>query len=147
MKLVSMVDYVKRKHISVIKEVITEKQFVNQVTNYANFLNRPLEISMFVPCDEEGNVLEQPSNNWSYPMGSLNSDNKQRGKDLRKYNEAKERVLFKGFKYFDNEGAYYTTNYDSCFLYHYELNNEEITIEDLITNNLTLTESAIKQLK
>ena len=34
--------------------------FVNKVINYVNFLKQPLELRMFVPCDEYGNVLEEP---------------------------------------------------------------------------------------
>ena len=31
-------------------------------TNFDNFLKQPLNIGMFVPCDENGNVLQEPKN-------------------------------------------------------------------------------------
>lgn len=37
-----------------------EKKFISNVSNYANFLKQPLELEMFVPVDEEGNVFEEP---------------------------------------------------------------------------------------
>ena len=34
--------------------------FIDRVEAYAKFLKQPLTLGMFVPCDEEGNVLEEP---------------------------------------------------------------------------------------
>ena len=31
---------------------------LDRINNYANFLNKPLKLEMFVPCDEKGNVLK-----------------------------------------------------------------------------------------
>ena len=30
--------------------------------NYDDFLEQPLKLEMFVPCDEEGDILEEPTN-------------------------------------------------------------------------------------
>ena len=30
------------------------------IENYAKFLKQPLKLGMFIPCDEDGNVLEEP---------------------------------------------------------------------------------------
>ena len=32
--------------------------FTSEICAYANFLNQPLKLEMFVPCDEKGNVIE-----------------------------------------------------------------------------------------
>lgn len=55
------------------------KQFTI-VKNYAKFLRQPLTLSMFVPCDENGNVLNDP--------GLIP------GYELERYRKAKEKVLF-----------------------------------------------------
>jgi|688.fasta_scaffold717292_3 hypothetical protein len=48
--------------------------------NYAKFLKQPLELWMFVPCDSEDNVLEEPISH-----------------QLETYEKAKERCLFHGY--------------------------------------------------
>lgn len=35
-------------------------QKLNTIERYAKFLKQPIELWMFVPCDEDGNVLEEP---------------------------------------------------------------------------------------
>jgi hypothetical protein len=57
MKLISMTDFVLEQN--------NFKVFRNQqILNYANFLKQPLELWMFVPCDENGDVLEEPKTKW-----------------------------------------------------------------------------------
>ena len=41
------------------KEHETYEKDLAVIYNYANFLNQPLKLEMFVPCDEDGNVLAQ----------------------------------------------------------------------------------------
>ena len=63
MKLISMTDFVLNINELVSKE---SDQFFQSwqnkkmmiIENYARFLKEPLRIEMFVPCDEDGNVLE-----------------------------------------------------------------------------------------
>ena len=33
---------------------------LDRINNYAKFLNQPLKLEMFVPCDDKGNVLDEP---------------------------------------------------------------------------------------
>jgi hypothetical protein len=111
MKLISMTDYVleQEKYLD-----ITNRQKLEHIINYANFLKQPLELWMFVPCDLEGNVLIEPIEQnpiyWS-----------------KEYQQAKERVLFEGFDLRD---------------YNLLMIQKLKTIEDLIPHNLTLTETA-----
>lgn len=134
MKLISMTDFVleqKEKLKNSEQGFNIEKYgFIINVCNYAKFLKQPLEQFMFVPCDENGNVLEKPN------AGMFGYDHV-----YNNYNKAKERVLFEGFEY-DNKMEYWHNkhiSFDEEFC-------ENKTIEDLIQYNLTLSQTAIKQL-
>ena len=115
-KLISMTDF-----------VLLDKYAgspINMNKQYANLLKQTLKLGMFVPCDEKGNVLEEPT-----PEDILYDDN-----IYGQYQQAKARVLFEGFKYVNNRHVY------NGFI---TFNKESIlgkTIEDLITYNLTLIE-------
>jgi len=74
MKLISMVDF-----------VLADKYAgspINTNKQYADFLKQPLELWMFVPCDEDGDVLEEI---------------KPYQDNYFKYQKAKERCLFEVF--------------------------------------------------
>ena len=63
MKLISMTSFVlnKRKELLRHSEYKNDlENYANIVYNYANFLKQPLNLGMFVPCDEDRNVLEEP---------------------------------------------------------------------------------------
>lgn len=68
-----------------------QMQFIKRVTKYAKFLMMPTALGMFVPCDEKGNPLEQPT-----PRGV--GDEQYYGAEMDAYQKAKDRVLFKGFE-------------------------------------------------
>ena len=59
----------------------TDSQFADKIMSYAHFLKQPLTIGMFVPCDEDGNVLEECDK-------------------IKEYRKAKEKVLFEGLEKF-----------------------------------------------
>ena len=144
-----------RKLIGMVDFVCENTYKWELILNYANFLKQPLELGMFVPCDEDGNLIEHPR-----PIeGDLGNIIY---KDLfYKYKQAKERVLFEGFQYcesqkngielnlqlfispYTKDGRIYltkkeTNGYHSWF--------QLFTIEDLVQCDLTLTDSAIKKL-
>ena len=56
-KLISMTDFVLKTHDEISDSIDSE----SMMFNYANFLKRPLTLGMFVPCDEDGNVLQEKS--------------------------------------------------------------------------------------
>ena len=86
MKLISMTDFVLEQYESTKNPTIFEET----VHNYANFLKQPLTLGMFVPCDDDGNVLEIPTKE--------NSNNTiDHYSKLMDYNDAKSKVLFNGF--------------------------------------------------
>ena len=59
------------------------------ISRYAMFLKQPLKLEMFVPCDEDGNVLEY------FPIHRF-ADNPEK---YRRYKKAKEKVLFENLSY------------------------------------------------
>lgn len=104
--------------------------FLNLILKYANFLKQPLKLEMFVPVDEEGNVLEEPLQE-HYTDCTEEQNAKDWLYNLEKYEQAKNKVLFEGI---DLDTA----------KYHCERNVR--TIEYFTSFNVELTPNAIKQL-
>ena len=112
------------------------------IENYANFLKQPLKLGFFVPCDENGNVLDPSDAFKSCEKGFV-------------YSKAKERVLFKGF---------YIENFKSRSYKFSKITSDKVTvafwneislwamenkfknIESLASCKLELTQTAIKQI-
>lgn len=111
---------------------------------YAQFLKQPLELWMFVPCDEKGDVLEDPIE--AIGGVELYAD---------KYQQAKEMCLFKGFelektKETNESFGYYILYFNKKEFGSFQNFRDKYrskTIEDLINCNLELTPTAIKQLE
>jgi hypothetical protein len=107
---------------------------------YAQFLCTPLKLGMFIPCDEDGNVLEKPIINDS------NLIEEQAHKDAfhsAVWHKAKDRVLFDGFESCQRNGnkdCIVHKESDTHFLIPITIPNK--TIESLIPFNLTLTNNA-----
>lgn len=80
MKLISMTDFVLEQG----NPNNTDSQFTDKVIAYAKFLKQPLKLWMFVPCDENGNFLEEP-----IPFDCTDLE-------YHLWCKAKERCLFKG---------------------------------------------------
>lgn len=111
------------------------------IHNYANFLKQPLEIWMFVTCDDNGVVLDEPKTT-NIQDANFDID------EMENWNKAKDRVLFEGFTFKEIK-----TSYE----HYYIVNNEKITwlswnksktVENLLDYNqeIKLTKSAIKQI-
>jgi len=135
----SMVEYV----ITQWSINLTAKQR-NNIERYANFLSQKLELWMFVACDENGNVLEEPK----YPChDSLYTE----------YDLALSKVIFEGFEYIEaynenSEGELRSSD-KKCRIIHYKGKIKGIvwggdinTIEDLLKYNLDIKESIAKEL-
>ena len=121
-KLIEIIDYIIEQHEQCISS--TDRTY-----NYAIFLKQPLELWMFVPCDEDGNVLEVVP----YYADGIEKVNE--------YKKAKERCLFKGFEMY--KGNPY--NYNKARAFTQDYIDEKWIIEKIIHWDLELTESAIKQ--
>jgi hypothetical protein len=126
-KLIGMTDYVLEQWEFAGKEEI---QKYYSIAKYAYFLKQPLTLGMFVPCDENGNVLEETDQYRSCEKGW-------------KYGQAKENVLFEGFQYLKDEEGFYL-EHDNLILFPDEFGSS--TLESLVNDNLKLTDIAIKQL-
>ena len=140
MKLISMTDFVLEEG----NPSNTDCQFADKVMSYANFLKQPLELWMFVPCDEEGNVLEEPNEEFEITYWDYSTK-------LSKYQQAKERVLFEGFcidesyKKEKKQLPYLTNGKASVFL-HSDFAIRHQIVEDLAGSEIQLTPTAIKQI-
>lgn len=124
MKLISMRDFVLEQYEIKFQFRYKAKQTSNRIENYAIFLKQPLELWMFVPCDEDGNVMEVPQPtegdecNWNYQAR------------FNEYQQAKERCLFVWQKGFDYKVI--------CEMFK--------DLEDIILFEFELTETAQKQI-
>lgn len=143
MKLISMTDFVIHESFGCGNSIISKEVFYDKCSNYAQFLKQPLNLGMFVATDLEGNVFDEPKN---YVLWCKYGDYTQYGKTLTeqcvRYNQAKKRVLFEGFRI---ENCTITNDIvwigEGLTLYN--------TIEDLLIDfegDITLTKSAQKQL-
>lgn len=152
MKLISMTDFVLDEIKSMVEESkghipSAEKKYIRLTSLYAKFLKQPLTLGMFVPCDEDGNIIEEPMYD---PANAQYYES-----HLYAYHNAKDRVLFEGF--------YIQTNFSKKEnkTYRYVRNKfphvfsieqlERNTVESLLTGykkhlSIILTQSAIKQI-
>jgi len=140
MKLIGMTDFVLEQ-----KDSYYNQRFF-KIEKYANFLKQPLELWMFVPCDEDDKIMSEP-NDYMADKGYFD-----------KYQQAKERCLFKGFEYCESQSMgidlrlnlfispysknriYLTKKEKTGFHSWFEL----YTIENLVQCELTLTKTAEK---
>ena len=80
-----------------------ERNGYDKIRNYATFLQQPLKLEMFVPCDDKGNVWEYPPTKEEWEWAQKDSaDAEQSFKQKEYYYEkAKEKVLFEFKPQFD----------------------------------------------
>ena len=118
----------------------------NKIVEYATFLKQPLTLGMFVTCDKNGNVLEEPKD---YKDVLLYGSSVYHYDDILKcknYQKAKSKVLFKDF-YLDEtykreprQLPYFTNGKISVFL-HSDFAIRHQFIEDLVGSDLDLAVS------
>ncbi|QCO45822.1 hypothetical protein [Elizabethkingia sp. 2-6] len=164
-KLIPMTTFVAEQWLN----KLTTKQQLDNIYNYSLFLKQQLEIGFFIPC--ENNVpLEKPLNYDIWEELEYN-DGKGNGtisfEGHKKYKQDKSRVLFEDAIKIDRSPYKCTKRLlidlavDTPFRIYTELRypdgnierNEfpnpkkpNMTIEDLVEYNLTLTETAIKSI-
>ena len=124
-KLIEIIDYIIEQHEQCISST-------SRTYNYAIFLKQPLELWMFVPCDEDGNVFEVVP----YYADGIEKVNE--------YKKAKERCLFEGFKSVPFSNSVRKGNYIIDFNYTENINIESLLHHDII---FELTQAALKQLE
>ena len=146
-KLISMTDFVLLQY----EESSNQNEFEDNCYNYAKFLKRPLELGMFVPVDEDDEILypEYVGGKEVIYDSFVHDDMMDR---VLQYNEAKEKVLFKGFEvnsYRNDDGELieYVNGYFKRIDKGKWIADNTLTIERLCNSfSGELTESAIKQL-
>ena len=89
--LVPMTDFVLEQLNEQNSRTKPMREVFNSLEKYATFLRQPLKLEMFVPCDEEGNVLEEPKIEEEYVDEHTTQIFAKYQYDLDK---AKEKVLF-----------------------------------------------------
>lgn len=158
MKLISMTEFVLEQD----KQRKDFSRHENQnvlaiIINYANFLTQPLTLGMFVPCDEDGNVLKKPERN-RYLASSERWGVSELNPEWKEYDEAKERVLFEGcvLEYDDHRVPFIKINNweimpTNDYLGWDENGNEQYfheSIESMIgwIEDIELTPTALKQI-
>ena len=143
-KLIGMTDFVLEQKLELnIKGY--ERVFIRNIVNYANLLKQPLMLGMFIPCDEKGNVLEEPNRISNMNWGAKKLEDWSL--NCYEYQQAKERVLFEGFSVINKSNFYFLEREDTAIFLEVLSKNTKFTIETLLQfPTVTLTESAIKKI-
>lgn len=128
----------------------TEK--LEAIENYADFLSEPITLRMFVPCDENGNILPEPqmrAERNSFDEVDIDYD----VQELYDYIEAKKKVFFKGPEVLEekdgNETHYYLILSGMSIMnkiqgYDWETNPGFERVETLLDfDNIELTDSPL----
>ena len=144
MRLVSMTDFVLKLTEQDEYSAIEILDKFTDISRYAMFLKLPLKLEMFVPCDEDWNVLEEPKIEEEYVDEHTTQIFAQYQYDLDK---AKEKVLFEGIEFRKNGGVNFLTIKEDTFaFFDFNVKFKNLTIEYLIQYDLQLTENAVKQI-
>lgn len=101
--LISMTDYVlEQTKIETSKmQLGGVAMALHKINEYARFLSMPLELKMFVPCDSENNVLEEPKNYKQWLKKALNTPYDLDLSKYEKYQEGESEVIFEGFEWYE----------------------------------------------
>ena len=143
MKLIPMTEFVLQKGNKKVKPsestTLNLALIADKCFKYAKFLKQPLKLEMFVPCDEDGNVLGKPNKDdmrfYTHKNLSVQEE----------YQQAKEKVLFEGFEAW-KQGDCYIVKHANTGTPVYLSWNKSKHIEDLFIYDLDieLTETGIK---
>lgn len=144
MKLISMTAFVLEQN-KILETYVNHlrKPLFERCVNYANFLRQPLKLEMLIPCDEEGDILEKPTNYEQRLPNMMIEYNDE----VYRYKQAKEKVLFEGIEFERIGGVNFLKINEDTFAFHdFDIKFKDLTIEFLVQYNLQLTEYAIKQI-
>ena len=122
--LIPMTDFVLKYYSD---ETMDELQILDLINNYATFLKQPLKLEMFVPCDNDGNILEEPQM-IERKVGFDEVDYDYDDEEVIVYKKAKEKVMIEGFKPYED---YECAKYEEVYVDE-EVCDGKFTIEDLI---------------
>jgi len=164
-RLISMTDKViELSNNKNIMEIMEDKKgfenYWSKTFSYANFLKLPTKLEYFVPCDEDGNILEEPNKKHYQSLPNIAEAIWEYDNLLEQYEKALEKVLFEGFEVKSKniissgfeEILFLPFNNGNTQVYVTDFTKEKpeemlcYTIEDLVKYNLTLTQNAINQI-
>lgn len=109
-----------------VRAEIMMSSLLSRIYKRVDLGKMPLEVCQFVPCDKNGKPLEKPKESDYHFRGmrgnmeSIEIDQQGFSKALKEYQEAEQRVLFKGWELkfpFDNEPVIQLTR-DKIILYY-----------------------------
>lgn len=135
-------------------EGYADLQILSLMKNYANFLKQSLTLGMFVPVDEQGNVLKEPKNYASWKSLEHN-DGKRTDvsgfEEYAAYQKAEQNCMFEGFKvdYNGYSKVRITASYDPSIELSFNRNDllpsGYIDVESLtVFDDIYLTAGALK---
>ena len=148
--LIPMTDFV--NNVGNMENYPSHEKALSWIYNYATFLKQHLKLEMFVPCDEDGNVLEDPKIKEEEIDEHTTQIFAQYQYDLDK---AKEKVLFEGFKIYDYKlnvffylGRRKTLSYDKKRKDFITIGLLPETVEDLIniSSQIKLSQTALNSI-
>ena len=132
----------------VLQQDITDIKQREQIVNYAKFIDTPLKLENFIVCDEEGDILEEPTDYEKRLLNMMTEYNDE----VYTYYQAKAKVLFEGFEIDKNLYLVYKNEISIGRFISYENGSKFLfrdnfkTIEDLVEFGFKLTENAVKQI-
>ena len=94
--LIPMTDFV--NNVGNMENYPSHEKALSWIYDYATFLRQPLKLEMFVPCDEDGDILEKPEDYEKRLPNMMIEYNDE----VYRYKQAKEKVLFEGFDVFNS---------------------------------------------
>lgn len=113
---------------------------IDDIEKYAKLLSQPLTLGMFVPCDEEGNVLKGKPLSPAEDSDWIKWENEQED-----YFKALDKVIFEGFEIKDlGDKLYRLSNENEGFTLIFRNFNDRMlsleckSVEDLIQYKLKL---------
>jgi hypothetical protein len=133
-----------------------QNYWYEKIVNHAKTLKLKPELWMFVPTDENGNILEEPQM-YERKLGFDEVDYEYDETEVKQYQTALSKVWFKGWQYDGKEdGFVYFKNNNKLLIFDIEKNTIEFieniltysiqTIEHLTPYNLEITENFGKNL-
>ena len=159
MKLISMTDFIINQYDKIMDTPYKDGALVQSDAYdwaiYAKFLKQPLTLGMFVPCDLEGNFLEEKS-----IFDTTDKDYIFESEAFDNYEKAKDKVIFKDFKFCESQkeatlngieksvcfytknSLYVTIKKGSGYHTYFQIP----TIEDMVQCGVELTSNAVKLL-
>jgi len=141
MKLISMIDFVLEATNNIENDWLDSDRVeeLKKISNYANFLNQPLKLEMFICSVPEPEIVGGYSEDGNF-VGGYDE------KWIEEYYEAKDKVLFENYSVVRQ--STYSIVVDSHGRNVWLSWNESKTIESLINEvtEVSLTPNAIKRI-